>query len=58
MNMKCAWSASEKHPHLKYNQDFADQFYEFLIGEKGQQLIGNFGMKEYGEPIYYPFAKK
>jgi tungstate transport system substrate-binding protein len=48
----------EKHPNLKYNQDWANQFYEFLIGGKGQQLIGNFGMKEYGEPIYYPFAKK
>jgi tungstate transport system substrate-binding protein len=48
----------EKHPNLKYNQGLANQFYEFLIGDKGQQLIGNFGMKEYGEPIYYPFAKK
>jgi tungstate transport system substrate-binding protein len=48
----------EKHPHLKYNQDFADKFYEFLIGDRGQQLIGNFGMKEYGEPIYYSHAKK
>ena len=48
----------EKHPNLRYNQDLANQFYEFLIGDKGQQLIGNFGMKEYGEPIYYPFAKK
>lgn len=48
----------EKHPHLKYNQEFADKFFEFLIGEKGQQLIGNFGVKEYGEPIYYPYAKK
>ncbi len=48
----------EKHPNLKYNQVFADQFYEFLIGEKGQQVIGDFGKKEYGEPIYYPFAKK
>jgi tungstate transport system substrate-binding protein len=48
----------EKHPNLKYNQGLANQFYEFLISDKGQQLIGNFGMKEYGEPIYYPFAKK
>jgi tungstate transport system substrate-binding protein len=48
----------EKHPNLKYNQAFADQFYEFLIGEKGRQVIGDFGKKEYGEPVYYPYAKK
>jgi tungstate transport system substrate-binding protein len=48
----------EKHPHLKYNQAYADRFYEFLIGEKGQQLIADFGKKEYGEAVYYPYARK
>jgi tungstate transport system substrate-binding protein len=48
----------EKHPNLKYNYEFAERFFEFLIGEKGQKLIADFGVKEYGEPIYYPYAGK
>jgi tungstate transport system substrate-binding protein len=50
--------SAEKHPHLKYNYVFAEKFYEFLIGEKGQQIIANFGVKQFGEPIYYPREKK
>ncbi len=45
---------TEKHPHLKYNQGLAEKFYEFLTGEEGQKIIAEFGVKEYGEPIYYP----
>ena len=48
----------EKHPNLKYNQVFSNQFYDFLIAERGQRLIGDLGKKEYGEPIYYPCAGK
>ena len=29
-----------------------------LVSDTGQQLIANFGVKEYGEPIYYPYARK
>jgi len=36
----------------------AEKFYEFLISEKGQKLIANFGVKQFGEPIYYPWEKK
>jgi tungstate transport system substrate-binding protein len=47
-----------KHPHLQYNQGLAAQFYDFLIGNEGQKIIADFGVKEYGEPIYYPTAIK
>jgi tungstate transport system substrate-binding protein len=45
-----------KHPHLQYNYDLAEKFYEFLIGNEGQKIIAEFGVKQYGEPIYYPTA--
>jgi tungstate transport system substrate-binding protein len=48
----------EKHPNLRYNQDLAEKFYDFAIGEKGQKLIANFGIEQYGEPLYYPDAIK
>jgi tungstate transport system substrate-binding protein len=40
--------SAEKHPHLKYNYAFAEKFYEFLISEKGQKLIADFGVKQFG----------
>ncbi|MBP6941170.1 MAG: substrate-binding domain-containing protein [Syntrophorhabdaceae bacterium] len=48
----------EKHPNLKYNQDLAEKFYDFAISDKGQKLIQDFGVKKYGESLYYPDAKK
>jgi len=48
----------EKHPNLKYNRDLAEKFYDFAISDKGQALIQDFGIKQYGEPLYYPDAKK
>jgi tungstate transport system substrate-binding protein len=45
---------TQKHPHLKYNQELAGKFYDFLISEEGQKIISEFGVKQYGEPIYHP----
>jgi tungstate transport system substrate-binding protein len=45
-----------KHPHLKYNYDLAEKFYDFLIGNEGQKIIAEFGVRQFGEPIYYPTA--
>jgi tungstate transport system substrate-binding protein len=45
-----------KHPHLKYNSDLAEKFYDFLIGNEGQKIIAEFGVRQFGEPIYYPTA--
>lgn len=47
----------EKHPNLKYNQEYARKFYDFCLGEKGQRIISTFGAKEYGEPVYFIFKK-
>jgi len=48
----------EKHPNLRYNQDLADKFYNFVISNRGQKLIADFGVEKYGEPLYYPDAVK
>jgi tungstate transport system substrate-binding protein len=47
-----------KHPNLKYNQDLAEKFFEFLVGNDGQKIIAEFGLRQYGEPIYYPAVIK
>jgi tungstate transport system substrate-binding protein len=49
---------STKHPNLQYNQDLAEKFYNFLISERGQKLIADFGVEKYGEPVYFPDAIK
>ena len=46
--------SAEKHPNLRYNQDLAEKFFDFAISERGQKLIAEFGVKEYGEPLYFP----
>jgi tungstate transport system substrate-binding protein len=46
--------STKKHPNLKYNQDMAEKFYEFLISNEGQKIIADFGIEQYGEPVYYP----
>jgi tungstate transport system substrate-binding protein len=53
----CLVNAS-KNPNLQYNQDLAQKFYDFLISNEGQKIIADFGVKEFGEPIYYPTAIK
>ena len=50
--------STQKHPNLNYNQELAQKFYEFLIAKEGQKIIAEFGVKEYGEPIYYPTVIK
>ena len=47
-----------KHPHLRYNQELAEKFYDFLTSGEGQKIISEFGVKQYGEPIYYPTVIK
>jgi len=49
---------TEKNPHLRYNQELAGKFYDFLIGSEGLKIISEFGVKQYGEPIYYPTVVK
>lgn len=35
----------------------ADQFVQWLLSEKTQKLIGDFGVETYGQPLFYPNAK-
>jgi len=42
----------EKHPHVKY--ELAKTFAEWLVGERGQALIGNY--KVLGKQLFYPDA--
>lgn len=36
----------------------AEQFIQFLVGEEGQKLIGEFGKADYGKGLFVPDAKK
>jgi len=44
----------EKHPYT--NITMADNFINFLISNETQQMIGEFGVKEYGTPLFYPLS--
>lgn len=52
----CLISAA-KHANLQYNQALAEKFYEFMTGDDGSRIIAEFGIREYGEPIYFPSGK-
>jgi tungstate transport system substrate-binding protein len=50
--------STAKHPNLQYNQDLAEKFFNFVISNEGQKIIAEFGVEQYGEPIYYPTVIK
>lgn len=39
-------------------REYAKAFIEFLVGEKGQELVRTFGVNEYGQPLFYPASNK
>lgn len=41
-----------KHPHV--NSAAAEKFADFLLSPEGQHAIETFGVKEFGEPIFFP----
>ncbi|MFZ5966381.1 MAG: substrate-binding domain-containing protein [Bacillota bacterium] len=41
----------------KINHEGAQKFVEWILSEKGQKLIGEFGKAEFGEPLFIPNAK-
>ncbi|MHA1616190.1 MAG: substrate-binding domain-containing protein [Candidatus Njordarchaeales archaeon] len=45
-----------KYPHVKY--DIAKEFLLFLISDEGQNIIKNYGVKDYGQPLFYPAKGK
>jgi tungstate transport system substrate-binding protein len=42
----------EKHPHVK--ADAAHQFVEFLTSAATQELIAEFGVAKFGQPLFFP----
>jgi tungstate transport system substrate-binding protein len=40
------------------NAQGAKEFVEFMVSEKAQQIIGNFGVDKYGAPLFFPDAHK
>jgi tungstate transport system substrate-binding protein len=43
------------HPELDFNR--AVDFIKFLVSDEGQNLISNFGVSDYGQPLFYPTVK-
>jgi tungstate transport system substrate-binding protein len=48
----------KKHKDLKINYPGALDFLEFITGPRGQAIIKDFGLQEYGRPLFYPDAVK
>jgi len=46
----------DKFPNI--NNKGAMAFIDYITGKQGQALIKNFGVEEYGEPLFYPDAIK
>ncbi|MHB1253481.1 MAG: ABC transporter substrate-binding protein [Candidatus Humimicrobiaceae bacterium] len=47
-----------KHPDLKINYEGAMTFVNYITGKEGQEIIKNFGVDKYGEPLFFPDAIK
>ncbi len=45
----------EKNADLKVEE--ANKFIDWILGEKGQKMIGEFGKDKYGAPLFFPNAK-
>lgn len=48
--------APARYPFVNY--PLAKKFSEFLTSERGQRLIGEFGVDKFGQPLFYPAARK
>jgi tungstate transport system substrate-binding protein len=44
----------EKHPDLGINYEGATCLVEFITGEEGQDIIREFGIEKFGQPLFYP----
>jgi tungstate transport system substrate-binding protein len=44
----------EKHPKLKINYKGATAFIDFITGTEGQKIIKEFGVAQFGIPLFYP----
>jgi tungstate transport system substrate-binding protein len=46
----------DKFPSV--NSTLATKFIEWMISDEGQKLVGSFGADKFGQPLFYPSAKK
>ena len=44
----------EMHPDLGINYEGAMDLVEFITGAEGQDIIREFGMEKFGQPLFYP----
>ncbi len=44
-------------PHPAVNSAAAAAFSEFLVSPRAQELIGEFGIDKYGEPLFFPISE-
>ncbi len=42
----------QKYPHVQY--DFANKLCLFMTGIPGQKMIGEYGVKDFGSPLFFP----
>ena len=40
------------------NRDLAREFINYLISSEGQKIIGNYGVKDFGQSLFYPASSK
>jgi len=45
-----------KHPNVKF--DLAEKFINWITSAETQQLIGNYGVDKFGQPLFYPNATR
>lgn len=43
--------------HDKVNSESAKAFVDFMVSEKTQKIIAEFGVKEYGEPLFFKYTE-
>jgi len=64
LDVVCKGDSSLLNPYgvIKVNStkepEAASAFINFLVGEKGQKIIGEFGKEEFGSPLFTPDARK
>jgi len=46
----------QKYPWIKY--DLAMKLVEYITGKEGQEIIGQYGVVEFGEPLFIPDAQE
>lgn len=40
--------------NLSSNKDIAQEFLKYLTSSRAQKIIGSYGLKEFGQPLFYP----